>query len=189
MSLVLDILGWAALCLGGFFCVVGAIGLHRMPDVFTRMHAASVVETLGVGFLTLGMLTQTSDWTVIVRLVIILVVLLVTGAVAGHALSPVHVFALSHGVGDQSPETKRRSARSIFLVAVVCFQDLDVHAAGNIFKGVSDDFRQLHRQIDGRAHVGGPDNGDCLSGGLDLLLLLLGQSGCRHDQRNTIFQA
>ena len=55
MSLVLDILGWAALVAGGFFCFVGALGLNRMPDVFTRMHAASVSDTLGVGFLTIGM--------------------------------------------------------------------------------------------------------------------------------------
>lgn len=87
MSLVLDILAWAVLVAGGFFVVVSAVGLHRMPDVFTRMHAASVSDTLGVGFLTLGMLLQTDDWTVAVRLVIILVVLWVTGAVATHALA------------------------------------------------------------------------------------------------------
>lgn len=87
MSVALDIAGWIALVAGGFFCLVGAIGLHRMPDVFTRMHAASVSDTLGVGLLTLGMLTQTTDWTVAVRLVIIVIVLYVTGAVASHALA------------------------------------------------------------------------------------------------------
>ena len=87
MSAVLDVLGWAALVTGGFFCVVGALGLNRMPDVFTRMHATSVSDTLGVGFLTIGMLTQTDDWTVAIRLVIIVLVLYVTGAVASHALA------------------------------------------------------------------------------------------------------
>jgi len=87
LSVVLDILGWAALGLGGFFCVVGAFGLNRMPDLLTRMHATSVSDTLGVGFLTLGMLSQTTDWATAVRLVIILLVLLLTGAVASHALA------------------------------------------------------------------------------------------------------
>ena len=87
MSVVLDIVGWAALLAGGFFCVVGAIGLNRMPDVFTRMHATSVSDTLGVGLLVFGMLTQTDDWTVLVRLIIILLVLYTTGAVASHALA------------------------------------------------------------------------------------------------------
>lgn len=87
MELALDILGWIALGLGGFFCLVGAIGLNRMPDLFTRMHSVSVAETLGVGLLILGMLSQTTDWTVAVRLGIILVVLWTTGAVASHALA------------------------------------------------------------------------------------------------------
>lgn len=87
MSFALDILGWGALGLGAFFCVVGAFGLNRMPDVFTRMHATSVSDTLGVGLLTLGMLSQTDDWAVAARLIIILIVLWVTGAVASHALA------------------------------------------------------------------------------------------------------
>lgn len=87
MSLVLDILAWAALLAGGFFTVVAAIGLQRMPDIFTRTHAASVNDTLGVGFLILGMLLQSDDWAVGVRLLIVLVVLFTTGAVAVHALA------------------------------------------------------------------------------------------------------
>ena len=87
MSMILDILGWVLLCAGGFFCVIGALGLNRMPDVFTRMHATSVADTLGVGLLVLGMAVQTTDWTVWVRLAIILIVLYVTGAVASHALA------------------------------------------------------------------------------------------------------
>ncbi|MFK7942209.1 MAG: monovalent cation/H(+) antiporter subunit G [Paracoccaceae bacterium] len=87
MSALLDIAGWICLCLGGFFCLVGAFGLNRMPDVFTRMHATSVSDTLGVGFLVLGMAVQTADWTVWVRLGIIVIVLYVTGAVASHALA------------------------------------------------------------------------------------------------------
>ena len=87
MTAVLDIIGWLALSLGGFFCVVGALGLNRMPDVFTRMHATSVSDTLGVGLLVAGMALQTTDWTVWVRLAIIVIVLYVTGAVASHALA------------------------------------------------------------------------------------------------------
>lgn len=87
MSLILDIVGWIALTAGGFFVVVGGIGLNRMPDVFTRMHATSLTETLGVGMLVLGMLAQADHWSVAVRLVIILLVLLTTGSVATHALS------------------------------------------------------------------------------------------------------
>ncbi len=87
MNLVLDILAWAALLAGGFFTIVAGIGLHRMPDVFTRTHAVSLADTLGVGFLGIGMLLQTDDWGVAVRLVTIVVILYMTGAVAVHALA------------------------------------------------------------------------------------------------------
>ena len=91
MSLILDILSWIALSLGGFFFLIGMIGLKRMPDVFTRMHAVSVAETLGVGLLIVGMMLQiedwTTDWLVAVRLVVLLLVLWITGPVATHALA------------------------------------------------------------------------------------------------------
>jgi len=87
VSAALDILSWAALLAGAGFYLVGAIGLNRMPDVFTRMHAVSVGETLGVGLLILGMALQAGFTLVTVKLVIILVVMLWTGSVASHALA------------------------------------------------------------------------------------------------------
>ena len=87
MDMVVKIVSWAALVGGGFFYLVGAIGLIRMPDVFTRMHATSVSETLGVGLLTLGMLIQAGPTLVAAKLIFILLVLLVTGPVATHALA------------------------------------------------------------------------------------------------------
>jgi multicomponent Na+:H+ antiporter subunit G len=87
MTLLFDALAWIALVAGGFFVIVGAVGMHRMPDVFTRMHAASLIDTLGVGLLGLGMLLQTDDWTVAVRIGIIVFVTMVASAVAAHALA------------------------------------------------------------------------------------------------------
>ena len=54
MSQAIDILSAIFLLAGAFFCLVGGIGLLRMPDLFTRMHAASVTERLGVGLILLG---------------------------------------------------------------------------------------------------------------------------------------
>ena len=48
----------ALLTLGGTFCVIGAIGMIRMPDFYTRMHAASVIETLGAGLVIAGLMLQ-----------------------------------------------------------------------------------------------------------------------------------
>jgi Na+/H+ antiporter subunit len=57
-TLLVEIASWLCILLGSFFTLVGAFGLVRMPEVFTRMHAASVVHTPGVGFLILGLALQ-----------------------------------------------------------------------------------------------------------------------------------
>ena len=55
MSTVVDLLSWVCLLAGGVFPVIGGIGLIRMPSLFTRMHAASVTDTLGAGLILLGL--------------------------------------------------------------------------------------------------------------------------------------
>ena len=46
MNLVLDIVSWALLSAGGVFVLIGGIGALRMPNLYTRMHAASVTDTI-----------------------------------------------------------------------------------------------------------------------------------------------
>ena len=87
MDTVLNLLSWALLLGGGFFCVTGAVGLLRMPDAFTRLHAASVIDTLGVGMIVIGLMVQ-SGWTLTTaRLGIVLILIFFTSPVAGHAIA------------------------------------------------------------------------------------------------------
>lgn len=87
LSQIADIASWILLLAGSFFYVVGMFGLHRMPDLFTRMHAVSVSETLGVALLIFGMLLQAGFTLVAVKLIFILLVLFVTAPVSSHALA------------------------------------------------------------------------------------------------------
>ena len=87
MSLLLDVLSWACMLAGSFFCVLGAVGLLRMPDFYTRMHAASVIDTLGAGLMLLGMLLQAGASLVGAKLLMIFVLLLLTSPTATHALA------------------------------------------------------------------------------------------------------
>jgi multicomponent Na+:H+ antiporter subunit G len=87
VGFIADLLSWLLLVAGGFFFLVGAIGLNRMPDVFTRMHAVSVGDTLGAGLLVAGMALQAGPTLVTVKLVLILLVILLAGPVATHALA------------------------------------------------------------------------------------------------------
>ncbi|HEX2198077.1 MAG TPA: monovalent cation/H(+) antiporter subunit G [Burkholderiales bacterium] len=86
MSGALDIASWGLLVVGAFFCVVGGIGLVRMPDLYTRMHAASVTDTLGAGLILLGLMLQ-AGWTLVTaKLVIIGLLIFFTSPSAAHAL-------------------------------------------------------------------------------------------------------
>jgi len=87
MALAVDIVSWALILLGSFFTVVGAIGLVRMPDLFTRMHAASVIDTTGIGFLFIGMMLQAGFGLVTLKLVFILALFFFAGPVITHALA------------------------------------------------------------------------------------------------------
>lgn len=86
MSL-LPILGWILLMLGSFFCLVGSIGLIRLPDFYSRVHAAGVVDSLGAILILLGLMTQTQDYLIIIKLILILLFLMLTGPTAVHALA------------------------------------------------------------------------------------------------------
>jgi len=44
------------------FFIAGTVGLLRFPDVFTRLHALTKADNLGLGFITLGMLFQVEGW-------------------------------------------------------------------------------------------------------------------------------
>lgn len=87
MSLWIDGLSWAFLLVGGLFCVVGALGLLRMPDFYTRMHAASVIDTLGAGLMLLGLLLQAGLTLVAVKLLIVGLLIFFASPTATHALA------------------------------------------------------------------------------------------------------
>ena len=87
MSLIVDILSWMFLVAGGIFCVIGMIGLIRMPDVFSRLHGASVTDTLGAGFIIIGLVLQVGVTLVAAKLIIIMGLILLTSPVATHALA------------------------------------------------------------------------------------------------------
>jgi multicomponent Na+:H+ antiporter subunit G len=87
VSTLVYALSWIFLAAGGAFCVIGAVGLIRMPDFYTRVHAASVVETLGAGLLLLGLMLQ-AGWTLAcVKLVMLGLLIFFTSPTATHALT------------------------------------------------------------------------------------------------------
>lgn len=87
IATIVDWLSWPLIVAGSIFCVIGAIGLLRMPDFYTRMHAASIVETLGAGLLLIGMMLQAGLTLITVKLLFIALLIFFTSPTATHALA------------------------------------------------------------------------------------------------------
>ena len=87
MDMILDLLSWFFILLGSAFILIGAIGVIRLPEVFTRSHAAGMVDTFGTGMVILGLMFQAGGFNlVMVKLVMVGFFLFFTGPVACHAL-------------------------------------------------------------------------------------------------------
>ena len=87
MAQLLDILSWAILLAGAGFVFIGGIGILRLPDLYTRMHAASLTDTLGTMLLLLGIMLQAGLSLATIKLIAIALFLLLTGPTATYALA------------------------------------------------------------------------------------------------------
>ena len=108
MSAVLEILSWICLVAGSIFCVIGGVGILRMPDFYTRTHAASITDTMGAGLVLAGLFFQGVDlmfteeltwvpdmWLVPAKIVFLALFIMLTSPTAGHALVKA---AYAHGL-------------------------------------------------------------------------------------------
>lgn len=70
-----------------FFFLVGTLGLIRLPDVFSRMHATTKSDTLGAGLALLALIVYRGFDAVSLKLLLVLVFILVTNPVAAHIIA------------------------------------------------------------------------------------------------------
>lgn len=75
------------LLLGAGFMLLAAIGLLRMPDLFTRMHSSTKSATFGVSFIMLGTAVAFSGaFDIVARALAVVVFMLATAPVAAHLI-------------------------------------------------------------------------------------------------------
>lgn len=84
---MIDIASGILLLSGAFFGLSGAFGLFKFPDFFTRVHAASVTDSISAILIIAGLLLQTSFDLNTGKLLFILVFLMITSPTASHALA------------------------------------------------------------------------------------------------------
>ncbi len=87
MPIFLDVLSWILLLAGSFFAMVGALGVIRMPDLFTRLHAAGVTDTMGAGLILTGLMFQAGLTLVTLKLILILGFVWFSSPVSTYALA------------------------------------------------------------------------------------------------------
>ena len=87
MSALLDTASWVCLASGGLFCVIGAIGLMRMPDFYTRMHAASKAGTVGSGLMLIAAGLHSLELATFTRAVAGFIFFILTAPIAAHLVA------------------------------------------------------------------------------------------------------
>ncbi|MHC4851089.1 MAG: cation:proton antiporter, partial [Planctomycetota bacterium] len=73
MATVVEVLSWFCFLVGGFMCITGAVGLLRLPDFFSRIHASSITDTLAAPLLLTGVMLQVDPSLDTVKLLMVLI--------------------------------------------------------------------------------------------------------------------
>jgi len=80
-------LGWFFLSAGSAFVLAGGIGILRLPDFFSRIHAAGITDTMGAWLIVVGLMFS-AGWTLVTaKLLMLLLFLVITSPLASHALA------------------------------------------------------------------------------------------------------
>ena len=87
IELTLDLISAGLLAAGSIFVLIGAFGLIRVPDFYTRLHAAGITDTLGAELILLGLMFQAGLSLVTVKLILISLFIFFTSPTATHAVA------------------------------------------------------------------------------------------------------
>lgn len=76
-----------SLVLGAFFFMAGTVGLLRFPDVYSRLHALTKADNLGLGFIVFGVACQTDSWNAVAQLFFIWGLVMLAGTTCCHLVA------------------------------------------------------------------------------------------------------
>jgi multicomponent Na+:H+ antiporter subunit G len=87
MEVLINLISWFLFIGGSAFLLIGAIGVIRLPDIFSRMHGAGIIDTMGVAMLLFGMIMQAGFTIISIKLLMIILFVTFTNPTATHALA------------------------------------------------------------------------------------------------------
>jgi len=85
--MIRDFLSAVFLIAGAVFFLAGTLVLLRFPDVYTRLHALTKADNLGLGLMVLGLAVQAESWAVVGKLLLIWGLVLLAGASVAHLIA------------------------------------------------------------------------------------------------------
>lgn len=86
-DLAVNIISWVFICSGTFFVLSGALGILRMPDFFTRIHPAGVIDSFGAPLILVGVAIKLGFTLVAGKIILLAMLLLITSPTATHILA------------------------------------------------------------------------------------------------------
>lgn len=107
LEIARDIATAIAFTMGSFFLLVGALGIVRLPDFWSRLHAAGVIDTAGAELILIGMMFQTGWDIATLKLILIAFLLFITSPTATHAVSNAAFVAGLRPLGLKKDETEQ----------------------------------------------------------------------------------
>lgn len=87
MSLLLDVFSIVAIAAGAFFFLAGTVGLLRFPDAYTRLHALTKADNVGLALVVIGLLPQMDGVLAAAKLVLVWLLVLLSGAVVSQLIA------------------------------------------------------------------------------------------------------
>lgn len=84
---IINLVSSLFITIGALSIIVGLLGVYRMPDFYTRLHAASIIDTLGTMLILFGLILNYGLNIVSLKLLLILIFILITTPTAAHALA------------------------------------------------------------------------------------------------------
>ena len=87
MSALLDLFSVVAIVAGAFFFLAGTVGLLRFPDAYTRLHALTKADNLGVALVVIGLLPQMDGVLAALKLVLVWLLVLLSSAVVSQLIA------------------------------------------------------------------------------------------------------
>jgi len=84
---MINILASILILAGVFFYLAGSIGLLRLPDLYSRLHALTKADNLGLGLLIAGVALHSQDLLIMLKLLLIWLAMLAASATSAHLIA------------------------------------------------------------------------------------------------------